>query len=44
MGGQVIINGIFETIKYYLRLLENTDIFLKKYINNLEVNNQINYE
>lgn len=31
-GCQVIINGLIPTIKYYLRLLENTDVFIEKYL------------
>lgn len=34
-GCQVIVNGIFDTLKYYLRLLENADQFLRKYGDNL---------
>lgn len=29
-GCQVIINGVFPTIKYYLRLLDNTDLFMER--------------
>ena len=43
-GCQVIINGIFPTLKYYLRLLENTDLFIEKYVVNLEKNTEINTE
>lgn len=43
-GCQFIINGVFPTIKYYLRLLENTDIFLKNYMKILSNNTEINYE
>lgn len=43
-GCQVIVNGIFPTIKYYLRLLEDTDKFLKKYIKNIENDTEINFE
>ena len=43
-GCQIIVNGILPTIKYYLRLLENTDKFLEKYIENIEKNPEINYE
>lgn len=43
-GCQIIVNGIFPTIKYYLRLLCNTDVFIDKYINNLSSNTEINYE
>lgn len=43
-GCQVIVNGLIPTIKYYLRLIENTDVFVEKYIKNLSVNSEINYE
>lgn len=43
-GCQVIVNGIFPTIKYYLRLLENTDKFLEKYLKNIEENDEIKFE
>ncbi len=34
-GCQVIVNGIIHSLKYYLRLLNNTDVFLNKYADNL---------
>ncbi len=40
-GCQVIVNGVFETIKYYLRLLENTDLFLDNYVNNIQTNQEL---
>lgn len=43
-GCQFIINGVLPTIKYYLRLLENTDVFLKNYVKLLSNNTEINYE
>lgn len=43
-GCQVIINGLIPTIKYYLRLVENTDIFVENYIKNLNNDSEINYE
>ena len=43
-GCQVIINGVFPTLRYYLRLLENVDIFLDKYLNNLKVNTEVKQE
>lgn len=43
-GCQVIINGLIPTIKYYLRLLENTDVFVEKYLQNLSNDTEINYE
>lgn len=43
-GCQVIINGIFPTLRYYLRLLDNTDKFMEYYIQNLESNSEVSYE
>lgn len=43
-GCQVILNGIFPTLKYYLRLLEDTDKFMEKYLHNLANHSEINYE
>ena len=43
-GCQIIVNGIFPTLKYYLRLLGNTDKFVEKYIKNLSSNTEINFE
>lgn len=43
-GCQVIVNGIFDSLKYYLRLLENTDNFMNKYIENLQQNTELDFE
>jgi len=43
-GCQIITNGVLPTIKYYLRLLNNTDMFLENYFNNLANDSDINYE
>lgn len=43
-GCQIIVNGIFPTLKYYLRLLDNTDIFVERYVKNLSDNTEINFE
>lgn len=43
-GCQVILNGVIPTLKYYLRLLSNTDNFIEKYLYNLINHNEINYE
>jgi len=43
-GCQIIVNGIFETIAYYLRLLENTDLFINNYVENLQKNEELSYE
>ena len=43
-GCQVIVNGIFPSLKYYLRLLENTDNFMNKYVENLQENTELDSE
>ncbi|WP_300453739.1 DNA (cytosine-5-)-methyltransferase [Fusobacterium sp.] len=43
-GCQVIVNGVFQTLKYYLRLLENTDKFLNSYVINIQNNSELNSE
>lgn len=43
-GCQIIVNGVFQTLKYYLRLLSNTDIFIENYIHNIENNSELNVE
>ncbi|WP_338631072.1 DNA (cytosine-5-)-methyltransferase [Clostridium baratii] len=43
-GCQVIVNGIFPSLKYYLRLLENTDEFMNRYVENLQANSELNSE
>lgn len=43
-GCQVIVNGVIPTLKYYLRLLDNTDNFIKTYVKNIQNNHEINAE
>lgn len=43
-GCQVIVNGIFPSLKYYLRLLENTDNFMNRYVANLQENSELDFE
>lgn len=43
-GCQVIVNGIFPSLKYYLRLLENTDNFMNRYVKNLQENPELDFE
>ena len=43
-GCQVIVNGIFDSLKYYLRLLTNSDEFLACYSKNLQANEELDYE
>ncbi|WP_072222149.1 DNA cytosine methyltransferase [Campylobacter coli] len=43
-GCQIIVNGVFDTLKYYLRLMWDTDKFMTSYINNIQHNSELNYE
>lgn len=43
-GCQLIVNGIMPTLKYYLRLLENTFEFIDNYVNLLEADNALKFE
>jgi len=43
-GCQVIVNGIMPTLKYYLRLLDNTFEFIDNYVNLLEADNALKFE
>ncbi|WGX75478.1 DNA cytosine methyltransferase [Paraclostridium bifermentans] len=43
-GCQVIVNGIFPSLRYYLRLLENTDNFMNRYVENLQKNSELDFE
>lgn len=43
-GCQVIINGIYPSLKYYLRLLHNTDDFIDNYVESIKKDKTIKYE
>ena len=43
-GCQVIINGIYPSLKYYLRLLHNTYDFIDNYVENLKRDKTIKFE
>lgn len=43
-GCQLIVNGIMPTLKYYLRLLDNTFEFIDHYVNLLEADNALKFE
>ena len=43
-GCQVIINGIYPSLKYYLRLLNNTYDFIDNYVENLKQDTAIKFE
>jgi DNA (cytosine-5)-methyltransferase 1 len=43
-GCQLIVNGIMQTIKYYLRLLDKTSEFIENYVNLIEVDKSLKFE
>jgi len=43
-GCQVIVNGVFTTLKYYLRLLKDTDNFISCYIANMKNDPAIKFD
>lgn len=43
-GSQLIINGLIKTLNYYLRLIDNTDEFIKNYVSNLKSHPEIQME
>ena len=43
-GCQVIVNGVYNSIKYYLRLLEEPAQFIDNYVENMKIDTTIKYE
>jgi DNA (cytosine-5)-methyltransferase 1 len=43
-GCQVIVNGVMNTLKYYLRLLKNPDDFIRRYVELVEQEPAIKFE
>jgi DNA (cytosine-5)-methyltransferase 1 len=43
-GCQLIVNGIMQSLKYYLRLLDNTFEFVDKYVDLLENDSALKFE
>lgn len=43
-GCQVIVNGIMESLKYYLRVLHDPNEFINRYVENLKRDNSIKFE
>lgn len=43
-GCQIIINGVATTLKYYLRLLADTDKFIHEYVKLMEFDDEITFE
>ena len=43
-GCHLIVNGVASTLKYYLRLLTNSDLFINEYVDRFKNDNEISYE
>ncbi|MCL4511264.1 MAG: DNA methyltransferase [Bacteroidetes bacterium] len=43
-GCQVIVNGIYPSLRYYLRMLSNTDDFIQHYVENISKDSSVKYE
>jgi hypothetical protein len=43
-GCQVIVNGVFDTLRYYLRLIKSPAHFVEKYVENLKTDGDVRYE
>ena len=43
-GCQVIVNGVYETLRYYLRLLSDTAEFIERYVDLLKVDEAIKFQ
>ncbi|MFM7469813.1 MAG: hypothetical protein ACKO37_09965 [Vampirovibrionales bacterium] len=43
-GCELIINGVLPSLKYYLRLINNTNDFINYYCHNLAEHSEIQYE
>ncbi|MDR0903249.1 MAG: hypothetical protein LBM59_01295 [Ruminococcus sp.] len=43
-GCQVIVNGVYSTLKYYLRLLDDTAEFIDNYVENMKADETIKFQ
>lgn len=43
-GCQLIVNGLYKTLNYYLRLISNPRLFLNKYIELVEIDSELSIE
>ena len=43
-GCELVTNGVFETLEYYLRLLGSTNDFLMRYVDHLADDDDLNFE
>ncbi|MBC8180192.1 hypothetical protein H8E88_03625 [candidate division KSB1 bacterium] len=42
-GCQVIVNGIYPSLRYYLRLLNNTYTFIDQYVDNIKLDRALKF-
>ena len=43
-GCQLIVNGVNHTLKYYLRLIQDTSAFVHKYVSDLESDSSVSFQ
>ena len=43
-GRQLIVNGVYPTLRYYLRLIKSTDEFVSDYVSHLETDPSITFQ
>ena len=43
-GCQVIVNGVYDTLRYYLRLLSDTAEFIERYVDLLKVDETVKFQ
>ncbi|MFC4652225.1 hypothetical protein ACFO26_04825 [Lactococcus nasutitermitis] len=43
-GCQLIVNGVYSTLKYYLRLLDDTSEFIENYVENIKNDSAVKYQ
>lgn len=43
-GCQVIVNGVYSTLRYYLRTLKDTNDFISRYIENMKSDSTVKYD
>lgn len=43
-GCQLVVNGVYQSLKYYLRIIENTSVFIENYVTLLSKDKAILFE
>ena len=43
-GRQLIVNGVYPTLRYYLRLIKSTDEFVSDYVSHLETDPSVTFQ